>query len=265
MGTEQASSQGTSKCIPAGQHGWGFWEQPEDTHTSTSQHTEGSPAPRSSLNPQGCSMLSMPSWQLTGFLLSVPSFSECQGPSCSHPRRNPAGWSCWGRNRLSVSPLAAVGGWILPLAMSDRGSLGMARCPGCPQPAQAGMGRCSMPWEGVVPARGSHSRDSELGFYGSHMFPVVASLQRRGGRGKHKNSLQQLLPCACPPHLHPKTLPPPSLQPGEGAGRGSGFRGVIWGLACVGAKENNVQRGSPACLGTTYGAPPTPAWPATAS
>lgn len=151
MGTEQASSQGTSttsygkyfrrdKCIPAGQQGWGFWEQPEDAHTFTSQQTEGSPAPKSSLNPQGCSMLSMSSWQLhglTGFLLSVPSFSECQGPSCSHPQRNPAGWSCWGRNRLSVSALTAVGGWILPLAMSDRGSLGMAACPGCPQPAQA--------------------------------------------------------------------------------------------------------------------------------
>lgn len=101
-----------------------------------------------------------------------------------------------------------------------------------------------MPWVGVVHARGSHSRDSELGFYGSHMF-----LQHRGGRGKHKNSLQQLLPCVCPPYLHPKTLPPPSLQPGEGAGRGSGFRGAIWGWRVLGAKANNVSEGRPPAQG----------------
>lgn len=45
------------KCIPAGKSWLGFWEQPEDTQTSTLQQTEGSPVPINSLNPQGCSVL----------------------------------------------------------------------------------------------------------------------------------------------------------------------------------------------------------------
>lgn len=177
-----ADGSGETNVPQQGKHGfWGFWEQPEDTHTSTPQQTEGSPAPRNSLNPQGCSVLSMSSQRqshrLTGFLFISHPLAGARVPSvpctssCSHPRRNPEGWSCWGRNRLGVSALTAVGGWILPLALSDLRSLGMAGCPACPQPAHAVMGRFLMPWEGVVPARGSHSRDSELGFYGSHMFP----------------------------------------------------------------------------------------------
>lgn len=116
-----------------------------------------------------------------------------------------------------------------------------------------------------MPARGSHSRDSELGFYGSHMFHVVASLQRRGGRGKHKNSLQQLLPCVCPSHLHPKTLSPPSLQPGEGVGQGCGFGGVIWGVACAGGQSKQRAARVSRLPGDHLWSPPSPAWPATAS
>lgn len=141
-----ADTSGETNVSQQAEHGWGFWEQPEDTHTSTSQQTEGSPALRSSLNPQGYSVPSMSSQRqfhsLTGFLLYIPSFSGCQSPSesCTSSRRDPGGWSCWGRNRLSVSALAAVRGWILPFAMSDPRSLGRAGCPGCPQPTNAGMG-----------------------------------------------------------------------------------------------------------------------------
>lgn len=46
-----------------------------------------------------------------------------------------------------------------------------------------------MLWAGALPGRGSHSRDSELGFYRSHMFNFAVSLQHGEGRGKHKNSL----------------------------------------------------------------------------
>lgn len=50
-------------------------------------------------------------------------------------------------------------------------------------------GDALMPWEGALPGRGSYSPDSELGFYGSHMFGFAVSLQHWEGRGKHKNSL----------------------------------------------------------------------------
>lgn len=99
-------------------------------------------------------------------------------------------------------------------------------------------GDALMLWEGVVPGRVSYSYDSELGFYGSHMFNFAVSLQHWEGKG---GSIKIPYSSCC--HvctlltLTPKPWPHPDPSPMKAGAREVALWEQFAGVVCTGGQS----------------------------